>query len=191
MAPVIAVIGMLTKYLTMVVRRASNVGESKRVENSAETTGGKGANAAVACYRTCHNRPFETSPDAQQSSELPGAELPTAPAEPPEARSDYSDIQVRMIGAVGDDQIADWFREILTAISVDVSGLRTVLGARSASVYMVVEEISGENRALFIEGATTVWKEEDFLTVESLTQGGPRPDLLQPSLRSARRSCNR
>lgn len=61
MAPrIISIIGGLNADLIMVTNRTPEGGESLRADSYHEALGGKGANSAIATYRTCHKRPPET-----------------------------------------------------------------------------------------------------------------------------------
>lgn len=60
MAPqTIAVIGGLDADLIMITSRIPDRGESALANEYHEALGGKGANSAIATYRTCHKRPLK------------------------------------------------------------------------------------------------------------------------------------
>lgn len=180
MAPrIISIIGGLDADLIMVTNRVPEGGESMLANNYHEALGGKGANSAIATYRTCHKRP----PDTNDNAEAPGEPSTVttnhgiyASLEAPVGEDD-DDIQVRMVGAVGDDKYADLFHIELNKNGVDTSGLVKIRGKRSSVCFVIVENYTGENRCLFSLGATEAWTEEDFMEVENLAHG-PRPDLV-------------
>lgn len=157
MAPqAIAVIGGLDADLIMIPSRILDRGESVLANEYHETLGGKGANSAIATYRTCHKRPLKD----QGGVEYPGDD----------------NIQVKMIGAVGDDRYGQKFIVELNENRVDVSGIVTVPDTRSSICFVMVETSTRENRCLFTLGATATWRKQDFSIPEQLG-GGTRPDL--------------
>lgn len=160
MAPqTIAVIGGLDADLIMIVSRIPDRGESVLANEYIEALGGKGANSAIATYRTCHKRPLEVK----------GA-----------IKNIYSadaNIQVKIIGAVGDDRYGEKFIVQLNRNGVDASGITTVPNTRSSMCFVMVEHSTRENRCLFTLGATATWKKENFSNAEQLG-GGTRPDLV-------------
>ena len=86
------------------------------------------------------------------------------------------EINVKMIGAVGDDKYGERFYAELTKNGVDSSGVITVPNTQSSICFVMVENYTHENRCLFTLGATATWKKEQFLNVEDLGHG-VRPDL--------------
>jgi ribokinase len=181
MAPrIISIIGALNTDLIMVTNRVPEGGESLLANDYHEALGGKGANSAIATYRTCHKRPPESKAPAEPADE------PTVPttnedfystSEQPVSEDDDDDIHVRMVGAVGDDKYAELFYTELKKNGVDTSGLVTIPGKRSSVCFVIVERYTGENRCLFTIGAMEAWKEEHFMRVEDLAHG-LRPDLV-------------
>ncbi|KAF4448624.1 ribokinase [Fusarium austroafricanum] len=77
----IAIIGGLDADLIMIAGRIPGPGESVLANHYQEALGGKGANSAIATYRTCHRKPLAAGTVRNED-----------------------DIQVKMIGAVGDDE---------------------------------------------------------------------------------------
>ena len=181
MAPrVISVIGGLDADLIMVTNRLPEGGETMEANTYHEALGGKGANSAIATYRTCHKRP----PESKTTAEAPGEPSTVTinegiytSSKSPVGEDDNDDIHVRMVGAVGDDKYAELFHIELKKNGVDTSGLITIPGKRSSVCFVIVENYTGENRCLFTLGATEAWKEEHFMKVENLANG-PRPDLV-------------
>lgn len=188
MAPkIISVIGGLDYDLIMLADRIPNPGESLLANDYMEALGGKGANSAIASYRTCHKTPTE-----RQKSDT---ESPDRPEKHKEFLSssdllvngpDYGeDIYVRMIGAVGDDQYGERFHTELNKNGIDTSGIITVPNTRSSICFVMIDTQTRENRCLFTLGATVFWKKEHFLTVESLANG-IRPDLVVAQMEIAK-----
>lgn len=181
MAPrIISIIGGLDADLIMITNRVPEGGESMLANDYHEALGGKGANSAIATYRTCHRRPPESNGTAEapeEPSTVAANKGIYASLKPPVNEDDNDDIQVRMVGAVGDDKYADLFHVELKKNGVEVSGLITIPGVRSSVCFVIVEHYTGENRCLFTYGATGAWKEENFMKVEDLAHG-PRPDLV-------------
>ena len=169
MAPqAIAIIGGLDADLIMIASRIPDSGESVLANGYSETLGGKGANSAIATYRTCHKKPA----DGRNA-----ATVPTRLEQPTTDSLEDNTIQVKMIGAVGDDRYGEKFIVELDKNGVDVSGIVAVPNTRSSICFVVVEQATRENRCLFTLGATATWKKEDFLRAEQLG-GGIRPDLV-------------
>ena len=183
MAPqTISVIGTLNVDLIVFTDRIPDKGETVVANDYFEGLGGKGANAAIAAYRTCHKKPPPSTGETGIPFADSTAESTTVPAEPNPHRTINedidNDIQVRMVGAVGDDKYADFFHKELNKNGVDTSGLSKIEGKVSNIGFGIVEQYSGDNRALPCPVAARTHKEEDFLTVESLAPNGPRPDLI-------------
>ncbi len=160
MAPqTIAVIGGLNADLIMIASFFPDRGESVLANEYIEALGGKGANSAIATYRTCHKRPV------QDEGAIEGLSLAD------------EGIEVKMIGAVGDDRYGDKFIVELNKNGVDTSGIVTVPDTRSSVYFVIGENSTRENRCLFTLGATSTWKKEHFSNAEQLG-GGARPDLV-------------
>ncbi|KAI6913318.1 hypothetical protein KC318_g4502 [Hortaea werneckii] len=185
-AKTISVIGALNYDLIMIADHVPDGGESLQSNEYHEALGGKGANSAVAAYRTCHHALAKarhatatyaaTNPDAtastttatmKQGFQDPQLDIKTHPPVP---------VNVRMIGAVGDDNYGQRFKSELIENGVDCSGLVTVQDTRSGICFVIVETFTRENRCLFTLGATESWTKEHFQTIEQLG-GGTRPDL--------------
>ncbi|KAG9229275.1 Ribokinase-like protein [Amylocarpus encephaloides] len=138
MSKTIAIIEGLDTDLIMIASRFPSRGE---------TLGGKGANSAIATYRTCHQKPLEHESwlgTIQQRRQRPR----------------------QMIGAVGDDRYGEKFIVELNKNSVDTSGIVTVPDTRSSICFVMVENLIHENRCLFTLGATATWKKEDFFVAQ-------------------------
>ncbi|EAQ91096.1 hypothetical protein CHGG_03031 [Chaetomium globosum CBS 148.51] len=155
MAPqTIAVIGGLDADLIMISSRIPGPGESVLANEYIEALGGKGANFAIAAYRTCHKRPVQDDEAAVEGLSLA-----------------YDGIEVKMIGAVGDDQYGGKFIVELNKNGIDTSGIVTVPDTRSSVCFVMVEHLTRENRCLFSLGATATWKKEHFRNAEQLGGG--------------------
>lgn len=111
----IAIIGGLDADLIMIANRIPDRGESVLANEYLEALGGKGANSAIATHRACHKKPSEDpktteNREAEESINIGYAASKTAkkplPVSEQAPLSDGygDDIQVKMIGAVGDDR---------------------------------------------------------------------------------------
>lgn len=153
MAPkLISIIGGLDYDLIMIANRVPVAGESLQANEYREALGGKGANSAIATYRACH--------DARMTDNL------------------YEGVvfNVKMIGAVGDDEYGEKFKEKLSDNGIDCTGIESMPNTQTSICFVMVESSTQENRCLFTPGATATWKKEHFLTAEDLGHG-VRPDL--------------
>ena len=187
MAPkTISIIGGLDYDRIMIANRIPNPGESPQANEYLEALGGKGANSAIATYRTCHKKPLEAHEiQAAGTSEEPANGQPQS-ATTEEARqgqehvvnqSDYElEINVKMVGAVGDDKYGEMFYAELNKNGVDSSSVITVPNTQSSTCFVMIENYTRETRCLFTLGATATWKKEHFLEVEDLGRG-IKPDL--------------
>jgi ribokinase len=171
MAPqVIAVIGSLMVNMMMITDRVPDRGETIMAIEYFEQLGGKGCNAAIAAYRTSHRRPTEIAPPEIETS-----------GSFQDAVTSNGDIEVRMIGAIGDDQLEKTFKTVLQENHVDISGIVTVPNMRSSVCFVLVENDSRENRILVTPNALKYWTPQHFLKVEDLGNG-VRPDLVVAQL---------
>ncbi|EXJ89006.1 hypothetical protein A1O3_02070 [Capronia epimyces CBS 606.96] len=183
----ISIIGGLDYDLIMIANRIPAGGESLLANEYLEALGGKGANSAIATYRTCHKQPKDTH-EAAETDMLEGTGKEETAAEHLEGAagastqthtltsSDEFRINVKMVGAVGDDKYGERFYAELNKNGVDSSGIITVPNTQSSICFVMVENYTRENRCLFTLGATATWKREHFLKVEDLGHG-VRPDL--------------
>ncbi|KAF2228920.1 ribokinase, partial [Viridothelium virens] len=155
----VSIIGGLDYDLIMIANRIPDGGESLLANEYLEAAGGKGANSAIATYRTCHKKPTETH-------------------ETPE-------VNVRMVGAVGDDKYGEKLYAELNKNGVDSSGVITVPNTQSSICFVMVENYTRENRCLFTRGATATWERRHFLKAEDLGNG------IQPELCVAQMEIHR
>jgi ribokinase len=162
MAPqLVSIVGCLHTDCIMMVDRIPAQGESLRSRQYREALGGKGANSAIATYRASHLKPAEgvVSPEDRVD------------------KSNDNEIEVLMIGAVGDDEQGRKFTEELQANGVDVSGIRAVEDTRTGVSFVLVEARTGENRCTFANCANDNLAVDDFSDGESLGNGRT-PDLV-------------
>ena len=164
MAPrIIAVIGGLVMDMITITDRLPDSGETLTATSFSTHLGGKGANAAVAAYRLSHRNPgLDSASDSDDGSI---------------SLSENEGIQVRMTGAVGDDDVGNQLIAMLESNFVDISGIRRISDQSSGIGIVIVESDFGENRILYHPRANHSLMPNDFLTLENLAQGA-RPDLL-------------
>ena len=181
----ISIIGALDYDLIMMADRIPNGGESLPANEHMEALGGKGANSAIATYRACHRKPgqVQETPGLEETLSGPATEkAQPALIEDPVQKSTIKqsksepEINVKMIGAVGDDNYGAKLRTGLNKTGVDSSGVITVPNTQSSVCFVMVENDTRENRCLFTLGATATWKKEDLLEAEDLGHG-MKPDL--------------
>lgn len=169
----------------MVTPRNPDPGEIVLAEEFHEGLGGKGLNSAIAAHRASRRNP--AAKENATVSELKQLRLDSDPTLRPAIGDDSaSDMEVRMVGAVGDDRHGDQFREVLEQNGMDTSGLIVIPNMRSHITFVTVEQYSGDNRCLAYPGATGSWRPEQFKTVESLGYG-ERPDLVIVSMAIGRK----
>ncbi|KAK2671367.1 Ribokinase/fructokinase [Fusarium oxysporum f. sp. vasinfectum] len=98
---ILAVIGALDADLIMVTSRIFDCGESVCANHYHEALGGKGANSAIAAYRTCQ-KSYPAGDTLPVDSLIVAAEQVTV--------GTGDDIQVEVIRAVGDDRYGQRFK---------------------------------------------------------------------------------
>ena len=125
---VISVIGSLNVDLVTRTSRVPAAGETLTSESFDIGFGGKGANQAVACARLSrtHSQAIEGRP---------------------------ADVEVRMVGAVGEDQFADDFLKSLQGDGLNISNIQRLPNQKTGVAVIIVESQTGENRILFSPGA--------------------------------------
>lgn len=127
-------------------------GETMTATSFSTGAGGKGANQAVACARLSRSKPSSsTSP-------------PT------------SDITVKMVGAVGQDEFGPRLISGMRDDGIDVSGVKEISGMTTGVAIIIVEEGTGENRIMLSPGANHTLHPQDFSSPSSL--GTPLPSLI-------------
>lgn len=137
-APIITVIGSLNVDLVTRTERVPVGGETLQTESFDIGFGGKGANQAVACARL--------SRTLKQASNL-----------------EKSDVEVRMVGAVGDDQFQSGFLESLKGDGLNVDRVKVLKGKKTGVAVIVVETKSGQNRIMFNPGANFCVEVKDLV----------------------------
>lgn len=124
---VISVIGSLNVDLVTRTSRVPVAGETLTSESFDIGYGGKGANQAVACARLSRTQ--------QQAAENKG------------------DIEVRMVGAVGDDEFHEGFLKSLQKDGLKTDAVKILKGKKTGVAVITVETSTGENRIMFCPGA--------------------------------------
>lgn len=125
---VISVIGSLNVDLVTRTPRVPVAGETLTSTSFDIGYGGKGANQAVACARLSRTQ--------QQAAD--GA---------------ASDVEVRMVGAVGDDEFHSGFLKALQKDGLKIEGVEVLKGKKTGVAVITVETSTGENRIMFCPGA--------------------------------------
>jgi ribokinase len=143
-----------------VTERIPDRGETLMASYMEQHPGGKGCNAAIAAYR--YSRVNPSGSNAARSTE---------------AQNDEEEVNVRVVGGIGDDPYGQACIEPLKESNIDVSGIRVLEGQQTGVSTIIVETEYGENRILQTSGANAKLRPSDFETFESLA-GGLRPDLL-------------
>ncbi|KAF1812372.1 Ribokinase-like protein [Eremomyces bilateralis CBS 781.70] len=128
-SPVITIVGSLNADLVTRTPRFPNPGETITAHAFSTGCGGKGANQAVAAARL---------------SGTPGKQVGDG-FEPPAA-------EVRMIGAVGQDQFGTMMLDQLEEDQIDASGVLRVKDSTTGTASITVDD-SGENSILVVRGA--------------------------------------
>ena len=165
----IAVLGGVVQDLTTIVNRLPDNGETVVASTITMQAGGKGSNSAVACYRLTRPNPIN-NPDNDGGARY----------------NPDNDIRVHMVSAVGGaDNFGPPLKENLIKCGVNVDGVRTIEGQKTAVANILVEKDSGENRIMHYPGAGYNLKPAEFMTLESLG-GGVAPDLLIAQLEVGR-----
>lgn len=169
MAPlVLSVMGYINMDLSMITTRVPDLGESLQARGYSASPGGKASNAAVAAFRSIHNKiEAETG---ESSFEHPYTD---------------QDIEVRIIGAVGNDDYGSRAIKNLQVNGVNTSGVHIIEEEPTGVCFITVEDKSRDIRALFYTGATSALNKTHFPTGESLGNG-VRPDLVAAQLELGR-----
>jgi ribokinase len=136
--PVITVIGSLNTDMVTVTPRVPDAGETIRAKSFDVGWGGKGGNQCVGAARLSRNS--KTAHDSK--------------------------IEVRMIGAVGDDVFGPQLLKSMEDDGINVQGVRKIQGEKTGTAVILVEEGSGENRILFTPGANFALEVSDELVVD-------------------------
>ncbi|KAH7135456.1 Ribokinase-like protein [Dendryphion nanum] len=148
---VISTIGSLNVDLVTRTPRVPVAGETLTTESFDIGWGGKGANQAVACARLSR-----TEKQAEQFQ--------------------ASDVEVRMVGAVGDDEFHEGFLKSLRKDGLNTDKVEVLKGKKTGVAVIIVETGSGENRIMFCPGANY------DVEVKDLVQGDEDVALFQLEL---------
>ena len=159
--PILSVIGYIDMDLTMISRTFPSVGETAKALEYHASPGGKGSNVAVAAFRNSHvKRNVDESGLASWETSFSSLEL-----------------QVRIVGAVGNDENGVLALKNLAANGVDTTGVRKVDTHPTGVCFCMVDAVTGDNRLLVHSGATETCDESHFTTAEELG-AGIIPDLI-------------
>ncbi|KAF2201041.1 ribokinase-like protein [Delitschia confertaspora ATCC 74209] len=139
---VISVVGSLNVDLVTRTARVPVAGETLTSESFDIGFGGKGANQAVACARLSRTESQATS-------------------------SKESDVQVRMVGAVGDDEFHSDFLKSLEKDGLNTEKVQVLPGQKTGVAVIIVESESGQNRILVSPGANYQVPTEDLVEEDS------------------------
>ncbi|MCJ1285520.1 hypothetical protein MMC26_004860 [Xylographa opegraphella] len=146
---IIVVCGGVNWDMISVAHRLPSSGETFNSKSFTMCPGGKGANAAIALHRLSHVRPAEGDD---------GTKAPRFMYE----GSCLDEIEVRMIGSIGDDTFGMAMKASLEQHFVNTDGVDIHKGATSAVAVTWVESESGENRILVYPGANHLLKADAF-----------------------------
>lgn len=160
---VISVIGYIDMDMYMTTTRLPDPGECLAAQSYKQYPGGKGANAAVAAFRTSHVK--VQGPHGALQFESPTGSWTDL------------DMEVRMVGAIGSDGTGQVAKRNLKDNGVDTAGVREMANELTGVCFCIIDAETGENRLLFTTGATGKLTPEDFMTVDQLGSG-VRPDLI-------------
>lgn len=138
--PVIAVIGSLNVDMVTRTPRIPAAGETFTVDSFSTGYGGKGANQAVAAARLSRTMASMFSPAVESDASVTG------------------DVDVRMIGAVGDDVFGSGCLKSLRGDGVNVEGVQTTKGSTGVA-NIIVDSKTGENRIMVSTGANHGFEE--------------------------------
>ncbi|KAK4622059.1 Ribokinase [Fulvia fulva] len=87
------------------------------------------------------------------------------------ARLAGEDVNVRMVGQVGDDNFGkDWF-EVLEKEGIDSTGVRKLKDGKTGVANIIVEEETGENRILFTANANYAFPETQDPSWDLVSEG--------------------
>lgn len=135
---VISVIGSLNVDLVTRTARVPVGGETLTSEAFDIGFGGKGANQAVACARLSRTK--------KQAQDI-----------------ENGDVEVRMVGAVGDDEFHEGFLKSLQKDGLSTEKVRILKGKKTGVAVIIVETGTGENRIMFCPGANGDVQVEDLV----------------------------
>ena len=143
--PLISVVGSLNTDLITRTSRLPASGETLISQSFDTGCGGKGANQAVACARLSRPKQFPLN----------------------------GSVNVKMVGAVGDDLFGKDLIRGLEENGIDAKGVMVREGEKSGIATIIVEENTGENRILMSPNANYSLRPAKFSTLAA-----PLPDLI-------------
>jgi ribokinase len=153
----ITVIGSLNKDLNARTPRLPSPGETLLASSFTTSSGGKGANQAVACSRLLsrhrHHPQQHEKPNNNNNNDDDGDDNST---------NRSSTITVRMIGSVGSDQFGNESIAELEENGVDISGVRIRKDEKTGVAIVIVDDRTGENRILVSPNANFIWSEDEL-----------------------------
>jgi len=162
--PVIGVIGALSDDTILIARRTLHPGATVHATQSTEL-GGRAANIAIAISRYSRQKPDtddgllpEDHVDDESNNEIP---------------------DVRMVGAVVDEERQEEFASWLARNGVNPTGVEVVEGEYTDQdrLTSIFDGRLGRSQQLNSTGVSQNWTKESFNTIERLA-GGKRPDLI-------------
>ncbi|KAL8702214.1 MAG: hypothetical protein Q9201_004518 [Fulgogasparrea decipioides] len=156
----IVVIGGLTRRIIAEVDEMPGKGLTVTTKTYDTHTGGRGAFSAVAAYRFSH---FKATNDQ----------------ETPRCVCEEDEISVRLVAAVGDDDIGS-IKEEIKAVGVNIDRVLPIPKTKTSMAFVVVDGASRDHSVLLCPGANHGLKPDKFGSAEKLLEecGGLRPDLL-------------
>lgn len=143
--PQITVIGSLNMDLVTYTQRVPLGGETLSASSFHVGLGGKGANQAVACAKLSRSKSALSS----------------------------GTVEVRMVGAVGDDAYGTMMKSGLQGFGVNAEDIATRKDTKTGVAVIIVEETTGENRILLSPEANYTLLPEHFHELPS-----PLPSLV-------------
>ena len=157
----IAIVGGLTRRIIAEVNHMPDPSETVITNTYDSHTGGRGAFSAVAAYRQSHYKPTD---DQTAIRCVCGKD----------------EIFVRLIGAIGDDDIGQPMKDRISNAGVNTERVRRIPNTNTSMVFVLVDEESKANSELLCPGANHALKPGDFGTADKLLEmcGGRKPDLL-------------
>lgn len=152
--PNILIIGSLNIDLTTTVDRIPEAGETMHAVSFNTNSGGKGANQAVAVGRGSRSKPASSltiDEGTGLASTFGLASTYSLRAE--EVDGGVGEVNVAMLGAVGNDIYGSQLVEDLKASGVDTANIRKIEGTPTGTAVIIVDQSSGENRIMLVAGA--------------------------------------
>lgn len=160
---VISVIGSLSNDAIHKMNQVPERGAAAKSEKHMEL-GGYGANIAIAAWRSSHRRP-----DTEDG---------LLPPEPRPWSGNEDDIEVRMIGAVCDEDWMERFRTRMLQNGVEAEGIQIKEDATEQDYCTTfMDRKTGSITQAYNFETSNQWTEEDFDTIEKIG-GGVVPDLV-------------